>query len=83
MHDNLTHLALDATTDTDNLSVLASNTHLLRQLVSFRNRCLFTHQVVQQLALDCCERQEVAVSELRTVSDCSVAQIQKLENLND
>jgi len=76
VHDNLTHLALDTTADTDNSALLARNIHRLRQLVSFRFKYRRIHQVVQEL-------ENVDVSDLRAATDDSVEQILKLKNLND
>jgi len=43
--------------------LLASNIHHLRQLLSFQNKCLCTHQVVQQLAVDCSGLEDIYVSD--------------------
>ena len=73
MHDNLTHVALDTTTDTDNFALLASNIHNLRQLVSFRCKHHRIHQVVHKAGFGL----------LRALTDDSVQHLLQLKNLRD
>ena len=83
MTRNLTHLSFDTVTETENSSLLASNIHHLRKLVSFQYYCHCTDHVVQQLALHCCELKQLDVRYSHAVTNDSVQHLLKLKNLSD
>ena len=80
---NLTHLAFDTKTETNNSALLASNIQHLTQLVSLQYKYHCTDEVVRQLALHCKKLDTIDVSDSGAVTDNSTNHIVQLRELTE
>jgi hypothetical protein len=80
---NLTHLAFDTATDTDNSGLLAKIIDDLTNLQSFQYKYQCTDIVIQELGLRCKRLTQLDISYSQEVTDFSIYHLLKLKRLTD
>ncbi|PNF15669.1 hypothetical protein B7P43_G14262 [Cryptotermes secundus] len=77
----LTILAFDSKTETDNSALMSTNIHHLKNLQHFQYEYHCTDDVVEELGLHCTELKTINLKYSRAVTDTSVQHLMKLKKL--